>query len=61
MWGNLGAALSPVLLTGVAEEFGWHAAFITCAGAFAFAGTCGLMLNAAKPLEPLPAVNVVDS
>jgi nitrate/nitrite transporter NarK len=59
MWGNLGAALSPVLLTGVAEKFGWDAAFITCAGAFAFAGTCGLMMNAAKPLEPLPVANVV--
>jgi ACS family glucarate transporter-like MFS transporter len=54
MWGNLGAALSPVLLARVALDFGWKAVFITCAGAFAFAGTCGMMMNAARPLEPLP-------
>ena len=51
MWGNFGAALSPVLLARVGSDFGSNAMFLTCAGAFAFAGTCGLLMNAARPLE----------
>jgi len=58
MWGNLGAALSPVLLAHVAEGFGWGAVFTTCAGAFAVAGVCGLLMNATQPVEPLRIAEV---
>ena len=55
MWGNLGAAVSPVLLSRVAKAAGWDTAFAVCAGAFAAAAVCGLMLDATKPVEPEPA------
>ena len=51
MWGNFGAALSPVLLTWIKERCGWDAAFATCAAAFAVAGLSGLCMNATKPLR----------
>ena len=51
MWGNLGAAASPVLLTAVQAEFGWPAAFLTCGGFFLSAGACGFLMDATRPLE----------
>jgi ACS family glucarate transporter-like MFS transporter len=54
MWGNLGAAVSPVLLTGIKEAGGWNAAFMVCAAAFLIAGVAGLGLNAEKPLRSKP-------
>lgn len=51
MWGNFGAALSPVLLGVVQREFGWDAVFVVCAIAFSLAGTAGLFLDATRPLE----------
>src|SRR5213079_1723247 len=50
MWGNLGAALSSVLLTKIQLAAGWNTAFICCAVAFACAAMCGLMLDATKPV-----------
>jgi MFS family permease len=50
MWGNLGAALSPVLLAAVSQGFGWPAIFLACALAFLLAAGCGLLLNAERPL-----------
>jgi MFS family permease len=51
MWGNLGAAASPVLLTKIRLFAGWNAAFVCCGAAFAAAALCGLMLDATKPVE----------
>ena len=51
MWGNLGAALSPVLLTEIRLLAGWNTAFICCGIAFAAAAVCGLMLDATKPVD----------
>ena len=52
MWGNLGAAVSPVLLTVVEDAAGWSALFVVCAGSFVLATACGLSLDATKPVEP---------
>jgi len=52
MWGNLGAALSPVLLMAVKSAVGWDAVFLVGGTAFAVAAGCGLMLDATKPIEP---------
>jgi nitrate/nitrite transporter NarK len=51
MWGNLGAALSPVLLNAIRHAAGWNTAFICCGIAFACAAVCGLMLDATKPVD----------
>lgn len=51
MWGNLGAAVSATLLTEIKQTAGWNAAFLCCAGAFAAAAVCGLLLDATKPVE----------
>jgi len=51
MWGNLGAAVSPVLLNAVRQSAGWNAAFLCCGVAFACAAVCGLMLDATKPVD----------
>jgi MFS family permease len=51
MWGNLGAALSPVLLTEIRHLAGWNTAFICCGIAFACAAVCGLLLDATKPVD----------
>lgn len=52
MLGNFGAALSPVLLTEVQLVGGWEASFALCAGCYLVAATCGLMLDATRPLDP---------
>jgi nitrate/nitrite transporter NarK len=52
MWGNLGAALSPVLLTEIRLLAGWNTAFVCCGVVFAAAAVCGLLLDATKPVEP---------
>ena len=52
MWGNLGAAVSPVLLTVVEDQAGWSALFVVCSGSFVIAGVCALMLDATRPVDP---------
>ncbi|MBY0514085.1 MAG: MFS transporter [Gemmataceae bacterium] len=52
MWGNLGAALSPVLLTAIKAELGWNVVFVVGGSAFAAAAACGLLLDATKPVDP---------
>lgn len=53
MWGNLGGALSPLLLNWVIGDTGrWDLAFLTCAAAFLLAGVCALGVNAAVPIVP---------
>ena len=56
MWGNIGAAVSPLLLGYVQRHYGWPAAFQTCALAFVVAACAALCLNAAKPLRPADAL-----
>ncbi len=51
MWGNLGAALSPIILTEIRQAAGWNAAFICCGFAFVVAAVCGFLLDATKPVE----------
>jgi MFS family permease len=55
MWGNFGAALSPVLLTLVQRAAGWPAAFAACAAAFVYAAACALLLDASRPVNPADA------
>lgn len=52
MWGNLGAAVSPVLLTVVEDQAGWSALFVVCSGSFIVAGMCAVLLDATKPVDP---------
>ena len=54
MWGNLGSALSPPLLSAVATAWGWPALFVTCAAAFLFAGVTALGVDATVPIFPSP-------
>jgi MFS family permease len=54
MWGNLGSALSPPLLSAVAVAWGWPALFLTCAAAFLFAGVTALAVDATVPVFPPP-------
>jgi sugar phosphate permease len=52
MWGNLGGALSPLLLGLVIDLVSWRAMFQTCAGVFFLAGVCSLGINASRPVVP---------
>ena len=57
MWGNLGAAASPVALQYLRQEYGWDVAFTVCAVCFVAAAVCGLCLNARIPVfreDPTP-------
>lgn len=51
MWGNFGAAVSPVMLQFVHAEFGWDAAFAVCAGCFVCGVVTALNLNATIPVS----------
>jgi nitrate/nitrite transporter NarK len=47
MWGNLGAAVTPIVLIWiVGEEKNWNLALLTCATAFLIAGLAALGINA---------------
>ena len=51
MWGNFGAAVSPLLLNGMVESsHNWNAAFLTCAAAYFVAGVAALGIDANIPL-----------
>ncbi|MFO1064356.1 MAG: MFS transporter [Pirellulales bacterium] len=58
MWGNLGAALSPILFGSIAESqkenpaFGWQLAFLTCACVQFAACAAAYGVSAARPLFP---------
>ena len=52
MWGNLGATVSPILLAWVFTSYGFDVMFYVCAGAFCFAGLCGLGIDATIPIAP---------
>ncbi len=50
MWGNFGAATSPVLIVWVITSFGWTGAFVTGAIAFFIAGSAALGVDARIPI-----------
>jgi MFS family permease len=56
MWGNFGAALSPVFLGWIVAQFtsvatGWHFAFATCAALNVLAAIAAIGINASRPLR----------
>lgn len=56
MWGNFGAALSPVILGAIVGQFseswmGWHAAFLFCAVVNLLAAVLALRVDSSKPLR----------
>lgn len=53
MWGNLGAAVSPVVLNEMVELGGWNACFLTCAAAFLLSGVAALGVDARIPIVPV--------
>lgn len=50
MWGNLGAAVSPILLIWISENYSWTAMFYTCAGLFTVSTICCSFIDAATPV-----------
>jgi MFS family permease len=52
MWGNLGAALSPLILAGFVAHQRWDLVFVTCAAAFFVAGVAALGVDATIPVVP---------
>ena len=52
MWGNLGAALSPILLNEIVEHYSWNAMFLSCAGAYLVAGVAALGVDSTIPVAP---------
>jgi MFS transporter, ACS family, glucarate transporter len=51
MWGNIGAACSPLLIDRLVETYGnWDMAFVACAAAFGIAGICGLLIDARRKI-----------
>ncbi len=52
MFGNFGAALSPILLAFIRTNSGDRAMFAVCASAFFLAGVFSLFLDAGKPVVP---------
>ena len=51
MWGNVGAALSPLLLNWLVKHAGWDAAFLACAAGFLLSGVAALGIDATKPID----------
>lgn len=50
MWGNFGAAVSPLFLQFIIKSFGWNGAFLAGAAAFVIAGTAALGVDARIPV-----------
>ena len=54
MWGNIGAAVAPLIYNAVLGETPsltqWNTMFAVCAVAFILSGLCGLVLDATKPI-----------
>ena len=50
MLGNLGGAVSPILLGFIQREYGWDSMFVSCAACFALAAITALNLNATQPV-----------
>ena len=52
MWGNFGAAVSPIALEWLFRGSGWDAAFLACASAFLLSGLSSLGVDARVPVVP---------
>ncbi|HET6882377.1 MAG TPA: MFS transporter [Pirellulales bacterium] len=53
MWGNLGAAVAPVLvrkLSGTGQPIDWNLALMLCAGAFVVSGIAACFIDASRPI-----------
>ena len=54
MWGNVGAAVAPLIYNGVLGENptldDWNTVFAVCCGVFVVAGFCAMLLDSTKPL-----------
>ena len=50
MWGNLGAAVSPILLIAISDNYSWNHMFYTCAGLFTISTICSFFIDAATPV-----------
>jgi MFS family permease len=51
MWGNVGAALSPIVLNRIIES-SWDEMFLACAAAFLVSGVAALGVDATVPVAP---------
>jgi sugar phosphate permease len=52
MWGNVGAAVSPLVLNALIAGYGWPALFVACAFAFLLSGLSALGVDARIPIAP---------
>ncbi len=52
MWGNFGAAVSPLVLTAFYGPLRWQLCFLACATAFAISGFAALGVDARIPIVP---------
>jgi nitrate/nitrite transporter NarK len=59
MWGNLGAAVSPLALNWIIEGWGWDSMFIACGAAFVLAGLLAFFVDANSVV--VPEENAVSS
>lgn len=50
MWGNLGAAASPLALDAMRHALGWQGVFLTCAAAFLISGISAAGIDATVPI-----------
>ena len=50
MFGNIGAAVSPILLAYVQESYGWDTMFVLCGAAFIVAAVAAFFVDASKPI-----------
>ena len=50
MWGNLGAAASPLALEAMRHALGWQGVFLTCAAAFLVSGISAAGIDATVPI-----------
>jgi sugar phosphate permease len=60
MWGNIGAALSPLVLSPFIERLEWATVFLICAAAFLLSGVSALGIDATIPIAP-PEKDPVDT
>ena len=51
MFGNFGAAVSPILLAQVQELYGWNAMFYLCGVMFLVAGLAAIFVDASRPIK----------
>lgn len=51
MFGNFGAAVSPILLAKVQETYGWDAMFQLCGAMFLLAAVAAFFVDASKPIQ----------